>query len=83
MLLLLFRIGLQEIFITDSQNNIVDYYAVKSKYEEFGKIEDAKVFGLSVFFTLHYLYDLHMNHHLFHGDIKPANIFVSVHDYEI
>ena len=82
-MLLLFGIGREEIFFTDTQNNIVDYYAVKSKYEELGKSKDAKVFGLSVFFTLHYLYDLHMNHHLFHGDIKPANIFVSNYDYKI
>ena len=39
-------------------------------------LKDPIDFVLSVFVFIDYLDDLHMNKRLFHGDIKPENIFI-------
>ncbi len=41
-------------------------------------MEDYDELGYSLLLTLRYLSDLHNNKKLFHGDIKPANIFLDI-----
>ena len=60
-------------------NNILcNCYGVMNEFKLLSKIEDSNEFGQCLFLTISYLSDLHKNKKLFHGDIKPMNIFYSI-----
>ena len=63
--------------VVDS-NTLVNIYGLREKFKEFGRINDNLMFGQCLFLTISYLQDLHRNKKLFHGDIKPMNIFYKV-----
>ena len=67
----------KEILVVDS-NTLDNIYGVRKKFKVFGNIDDSLEFGQCLFFTVSYLQDLHRNKKLFHGDIKPMNIFYKV-----
>ena len=67
----------KEVLVVDN-NTLVNIYGVRMKFKEFGRITDSLVFGWCLFLTISYLQDLHRNKKLFHGDIKPMNIFYKV-----
>jgi serine/threonine protein kinase len=67
----------KEILVVDN-NTLVNIYGVRNKFKEFGRINDNLMFGQCLFLTISYLQDLHRNKKLFHGDIKPMNIFYEV-----
>jgi hypothetical protein len=67
----------KEILVVDS-NTLDNIYGVRKKFKVFGNIDDSLEFGQCLFFTVSYLQDLHRNKKLFHGDIKPMNIFYEV-----
>ena len=69
----------KEVLIVEN-NTLVDFYGMRSKFKELGRLDDSITFGHCLFLTISYLQDLHRNKKLFHGDIKPMNIFYSIGD---
>ncbi len=67
----------QEMLVVEN-NVLVDLFGVRTRFKELKNIDDSLVFGQSLFLTISYLQDLHRNKKLFHGDIKPSNIFYQV-----
>ena len=61
-------------------NTLVDFYGMRIRFEELGRLDDSITFGQCLFLTISYLQNLHRNKKLFHGDIKPMNIFYSIGD---
>jgi|LauGreDrversion4_2_1035121.scaffolds.fasta_scaffold1288586_1 hypothetical protein len=66
--------GLYELVIVKG-NTIVDFYGRRTISRDIIDIEDSDDFAYALFLTVAYLYDLHKSKKVFHGDIKPKNIF--------
>jgi serine/threonine protein kinase len=64
----------QETLVVEN-SVLVDLFGVRDRFKDLKTIDDSLLFGQSLFLTISYLQDLHRNKKLFHGDIKPSNIF--------
>lgn len=60
--------------------HIVDFYARRYLYQDICDAANAEDFGHYLFMSIAYFYRLHKYLKLFHGDIKPRNIFVTGYD---
>ena len=68
------------------ENTIKDVYAKRTFYKDFDKIlkeGSEEAFGIALFLLVAYLNDLHTKKKLFHGDIKPMNIFYKLDSLRI
>ena len=54
------------------------FYGTREKLTVLDQISEPSEFFQSILLIISYLQALHVNKKLFHGDIKPANIFVSL-----
>ena len=69
----------KQYFIYDfARQEIIDYYCTRPTLTVFSNIDNSSDFFSSTLRLIAYISDLHMNKLLFHGDIKPANIFISL-----
>ena len=67
----------KEVLVVEN-NTLVDFYGMRKRFKELGRLDDSITFGQCLFLSISYLQDLHRNKKLFHGDIKPMNIFYEV-----
>ena len=59
-------------------HEVIGYYGVRPRLTVMNDIKKPSDFFLSLLLTINYLNDLHVNKKLFHGDIKPSNIFLDL-----
>ena len=64
--------------IDTKKNEISGFYGTREKLTVLDQISEPTEFLQSILILIAYMHDLHVNKKLFHGDIKPANIFVSL-----
>lgn len=55
---------------------LIDCYAYKCCYQVFTHVTDENLFLMGVVQLIGYLYNLHDLARLYHGDIKPDNVFI-------
>ena len=72
----------QEILVVENKV-LVDLFGVRTRFKDLKNIDDSLLFGQSLFLMISYMQDLHRNKKLFHGDIKPSNIFYDGHNLYI
>jgi len=59
---------------------VVDFYGRRKIYKDLTKINELNQLAQGLFMSVCYLADLHSNKRLFHGDIKPNNLFVDTEE---
>ena len=64
-------------------NKVTGYYGVRPKLTVMKDIKKPSEFFVSLLLTITYLFDLHISKQLFHGDIKPINIFLDLSSQSI
>ena len=62
-------------YLVVEDDHLIDYSGMRPIYRDMTSINDSEDFALCLFLSLTYFADLHEKKRLFHGDIKPANIF--------
>lgn len=60
-----------------NEETVVDFYGRRNYLKDITHIQNGDELAAALFISICYLADLHENKRLFHGDIKPANLFVS------
>ena len=73
------NIYLKELVILKG-DRVVDFYWRRSIFKDLTQINEDNQLAQALFVSVCYLADLHANKRLFHGDIKPNNLFVTTHD---
>ena len=68
----------QFFFYNWDAREFTDYFGSRPKFTVLNEIACPSQFLCSIVHLMAYLNDLHMNKKLFHGDIKPANIFLGL-----
>jgi hypothetical protein len=67
----------QELVVVDNKSKeIVNYFCLRKKFKVVKSIKDKIQLEKAIVMCINYLADLHKNKHLFHGDIKPGNLFM-------
>lgn len=70
--------GMLELFFLEN-DSVKEYYGMRYNMNVMADMAgDPKAFERSAFLAVKYFADLHTNKHIFHGDIKPANIFIGI-----
>lgn len=60
--------------LIEERGHITDFYGRRSFMWDLTKADDHEL-AVSMLLSVCYLHDLHENKRLFHGDIKPENLF--------
>ena len=53
----------------------MNFFGLRKKFKVLSQITDKVKLEQAIVLSINYLSDLHKNKNLFHGDIKPENIF--------
>jgi len=69
----------KELVIVEG-DRVVDFYGRRNIYKDLTQINEDNQLANALFLSVCYLADLHKNKRLFHGDIKPKNLFVKTDD---
>lgn len=67
-----------DMIVFSDEDQIADYLTIQIKRTTLGSILDSAEFMRNILHFVNYMYDLNFKKHIFHGDIKPENIFVSL-----
>lgn len=69
--------AMNELLIV-KEGTVTEYYGMRYNMEVMNENLTSRDFDRSAFLAVKYFADLHVNKGIFHGDIKPANIFVEI-----
>ena len=73
-------IAIKELIVIDSNTqSIINFFGTRPKWKVLNNTIDVGKLELILLFSIRYIADIH-NKYMFHGDIKPANIFYRI-DY--
>jgi len=67
-----------EVFVLH-EDGVADYYGLRPEMRVLSDSNDENEVTRGLCLLVNYLTDLHVNKKLFHGDIKPANLFIDLH----
>ena len=74
---------MQFFLLNEPEAKVEGYYGSRKKCTVLENVTEPSLFFSSLLLLMSYLNDLHLNKKLFHGDIKPANIFLELDAYTI
>jgi len=74
-----YNIIFKELLIVEG-DRVVDFYGSRPIYKDLTQINEHNQLAQGLFLSVCYLADLHANKRLFHGDIKPENLFFTTHN---
>ena len=66
----------QELILVNENDEIINFFALKKHYRIIDTLQEEKAIQRALIMSIFYFSDLHLKKRLFHGDIKPANIFI-------